>query len=335
MEKEVRSSRTISRKEFMGLMAAGAGVAVLGSCGGGGGNQGGGENYSLTLIPGVIGDEFYVTMGCGAQDKAKEMGIQLNVQGPQEFAPSAQTQVLNSVVQSQPDAILIAPTDQTAMVGPIQNAANQDIAIFTVDTTIRKDIALAHIGSDNIEGGRIAGETLAKRINEQGKVLVISVKPGISTTDQRQQGFEEAIKSYPNIEYLGTQFSNNDASQAASITTSTLQAHPDLVGIFGANLFSGQGAGTGVRQAGKKQQVNVVAFDASPTQVKSLRDGLLDALIAQHPAEIGGTGVQMAVEYLKSGKKPTEKNVATGFTAVTRDNLNKPEVQKRLYQSDC
>ena len=340
MSNDIRVRRRISRREFLGVAAAGAGVAFLGACGGGqgGGGQGGGggERYRLTLIVGVTGDEFYTTMECGAHAAAQEVGAELTAQGPEEFSAAEQTPILNAAVQANPDAILIAPTDRAAMVAPIQSAVNQDIAVVLVDTTIEKEeIALAQISSDNVEGGRQAGEALAKEIGEEGKVLVISVKPGISTTDQRQQGFEEAIEDYPNIEYLGTEYCNDDPTQAASITTSTLQSNPDLKGIFGANVFAGQGAGTGVRQTGKKDEVSVVAFDASPTQVEDLRRGNVDVLIAQHPNDIGNKGVRMAVEYLKAGQEPTSKQVTTGFTTVTRENLNKPEVQKYLYKAEC
>jgi ribose transport system substrate-binding protein len=333
---DIRIARRISRREFLGVAAAGAGVAFLGACGGGGQGGGGGESYKITLIVGVTGDEFYTTMECGAKAAARELGADLTTQGPEAFSAAEQTPILNAAIQANPDAILIAPTDRTAMVAPIQSAVNQDIPVVLVDTTIEKEgIALARISSDNVEGGRQAGEALAKQIGEEGKVLVISVKPGISTTDQRKEGFEEAIKEYPNIEYLGTEYDNDDPTQAASITTSTLQSNPDLKGIFGANVFSGQGAGTGVRQSGKKEQVSVVAFDASPTQVEDLREGNVDILIAQHPNDIGDKGVRIAVDYLKSDKEPSSKQITTGFTTVTRDNLDKPEVKEYLYKAQC
>ena len=336
MSDDIRVARRISRREFLGVAAAGAGVAFLGACGGGGQGGGGGESYRITLIVGVTGDEFYTTMECGAQDAAQELGAELTVQGPEEFSAAEQTPILNAAIQANPDAILIAPTDRTAMVAPIQSAVNQDIAVVLVDTTIEKEeIALARISSDNVEGGRQAGEALAKQIGEEGKVLVISVKPGISTTDQRKEGFEEAIKEYPNIEYLGTEYCNDDPTVAASITTSTLQSNPDQKGIFGANVFSGQGAGTGVRQSGKKDQVSVVAFDASPTQVEDLREGNVDILIAQHPNDIGDKGVRIAVDYLKSDKEPSTKQITTGFTTVTRENIDKPEVKEYLYKAQC
>ena len=336
MSDDILVGRRISRREFLGVAAAGAGVALLGACGGGGGGQGGAESYRLTLIVGLTGDEFYTTMECGAQAAARELGAELTVQGPEEFSAAEQTPILNAAIQANPDAILIAPTDRTAMVAPIQSAVNQDIPVVLVDTTIEKEeIALAQISSDNIEGGKQAGEALAREIGEEGKVMVISVTPGISTTDQRKQGFEEAIKKYPNIEYLGTEYCNDDPVKAASITTSTLQSNPDLKGIFGANVFSGQGAGTGVRQTGKKDQVSVVAFDASPTQVEDLRRGNVDVLIAQHPNDIGDRGVRIAVDYLETEKEPASKQITTGFTTVTRENLDKPEVQEYLYKAEC
>jgi len=337
MGESIRIARGLTRREFLGLAAAGAGATMLGGCGGGGGsggNQGGG-NYRLTLIQGVAGDEFYISMECGAKSEAAKLGAELDVQGPEEFDPSAQTPILNAAVQANPDAILIAPTDKTAMIGPIQSAANQDIAIFTVDTFIEKDIALANISSDNLEGGRKAAKALAGLIGEEGKVFCISVKPGISTTDQRQQGFEEGLKQYPNIEYLGTEFCEDDPNRAAQIANAKIQSTPDLAGIFGANIFSIQGAATGVRQAGKQGAVKLVGFDAGPTQVKDLRDELVDALIAQHPSDIGRIGVQMAIDYLKSQEEPSRKQVKTGLSIVTRDNLQKPEIQKYLYKAEC
>ena len=329
-------ARGITRRRFLGLAAAGAGATMLGGCGAGsGGGQGGGENYRITLIQGVRGDEFYISMECGAMSKAGELGAELDVQGPAEFSPAEQTPILNAVVQANPDAILIAPTDTAAMVGPIQTAISQDIAVFTVDTFIEKDIALANISSDNVEGGKQAAKALAKAIGEKGKVFCISVTPGISTTDQRQQGFEEGLKDYPDIEYLGTEFCDDDANKAASIANAKTQSTPDLAGIFGANLFSAQGAAAGSRQAGKEEQVKIVGFDAGPTQVRDLRSNTVDALIAQHPADIGSRGVQMAVDYLKSDKKPSQKQVMTGLTIVTRENLKQPEIEKYLYEAEC
>ena len=330
------STRQLNRRRLIGTAAAGAGITAFGL----GGSlrhsakaQDG--DYAIVLVQGVTGDNFYISMACGAQAAADELGVALDVQGPERFDATLQAPLLSAVVQTQPDAILIAPNDRTAMIAPIQEAIDAGIAVFTVDTFIESDIAVANVASDNIEGGRIAARALAEEIDEEGKVFVVNVTPGISTTDQRQQGFEEELENYPDIEYLGADYSDNDPTTAASIVNATLQANPDLAGIFGTNLFSAQGAAVGVEQAGATDTVSVVAFDAGPTQVEQLRDGTVAALIAQHPYEIGYQGVQMAVEYLESGEAPDETVVTTGYSVVTADNLEDPEIARYLYVADC
>jgi ribose transport system substrate-binding protein len=297
----------------------------------GGGAGGGGKDYKMTLIAGVKGDEFYITMSCGAQEKAKELGVTLDFQGPDQFDAAQQTPIVDAVTAKSPDAILIAPTDTKALFAPItQAAANSKIVL--VDTTLDDpSMAVSQIASDNLEGGRTAGTTLLDLIGGKGKVMVVNVKPGISTTDQRGQGFEEAVKDKPGVEYLGQEYSQDDPAKAAAIVTATLSKHPDLKGIFAANLFSAEGAASGLRQAGKLGDVKIVGFDAGPKQVKDLEDGLVQALIAQKPADIGSQGVEQAYNALEG--KPTKEKIGTGSEVITKDNL--AEMQDVLYKPSC
>jgi ribose transport system substrate-binding protein len=115
------------------------GVAVLAACGddddsGGGGGGGGGGGKDLTLVAGVKGDEFYITMNCGAQAEAKKLGASLNFQGPNEFSADQQTPIVNAVAAKKPDAVLIAPTDTKAMYAPIKQLADGGSKVVLVDT---------------------------------------------------------------------------------------------------------------------------------------------------------------------------------------------------------
>jgi len=294
------------------------------------------EEYRIAFIQGVVGDNFYITMDCGARARAAALGgVTIDTQGPEQFDQTLQTPILNAVVQSRPDAIMMAPNDAQGMIAPIQAAIDAGIPVFLVDTTINSDIQLVDVSTDNVEGGRLAARGLAEAIGEQGKVFVVNVTPGISTTDQREQGFAEEIANYPEIEYLGQEYSNNDANRAAEIVTARLQSDPDLAGIFGTNLFSAQGAAAGLRQSGRQGQVRMVGFDAGPTQVQDLRSEVVDILIAQHPGEIGETAVQIIVDYLRTGQAPDPKQITTGATIVTRDNIDDPDVARYLYVADC
>lgn len=290
--------------------------------------------YKLTLVQGVRGDQFYISMQCGADEAAKAAGSTLDVQGPAEFDASLQTPIVNSVIAKKPDAMLIAPTDSTAMIGPLKQAQAAGIKVVLVDTTVKDpSIGVSRIASDNIEGGKEAAKALAQQIGESGKVLLVNVKPGISTTDERGQGFEEGLKAYPNIQYLGQQYSNNDPAKAASIVSAALAKDPDLKGIFATNLFAAEGSATGLKGAGKQGAVKIIGFDAGPPQVKDLKDGTVQGLVVQKPLEIGADGVQQALNSLNG--QPVEKEISTGFVVATKDNLTDPEISKYLYKDSC
>jgi ribose transport system substrate-binding protein len=290
------------------------------------------KNYKLTLIAGVKGDEFYITMNCGAKAEAQAKGATLDFQGPDQFDASQQTPIVNAVQAKKPDGVLIAPTDTKALYAPIKALADNGSKVVLVDTTLdQPDIAVSQIASDNTAGGEQAAKTLLQLTGGKGKYLVINVKPGISTTDQRGAGFEKVIKSTPDATYLGQQYNNDDPAKAASIVTSTLAKNPDLTGIFATNLFGAEGAATGLRQAGKLGKVKIVGFDAGPKQVQDLKDGVVQALIAQQPANIGKQGVDQVINALNG--QPVQKKIATGFSVITQKNLSSS--QDKLYKASC
>ena len=316
----------------MGVAALAVPVAACGSddsSSGGGGSSGAKKTYKMTLIAGVKGDEFYITMNCGAQAKAKELGVKLDFQGPENFAAAEQTPIVNAVAAKKPDAVLIAPTDTKALYAPIKQMADAGTKIVLVDTTLdQPDMAVSQISSDNEAGGKTAADALAKLIGGSGKVFVVNVKPGISTTDAREKGFVAGAKA-AGLDYVGREYSNDKPEEAAAKTKAALQKNPDLAGIFGTNLFSAEGAASGVREAGAK--VKIVGFDAGPKQVKDLEDGTVQALIAQKPADIGAQGVEQAYNALTG--KPTTKKIGTESTTITKDNL--ADSQDALYKPSC
>jgi ribose transport system substrate-binding protein len=297
------------------------------------------KDYNLTLIAGVKGDEFYITMNCGAQDKAKELGVNVEFQGPDKFDASLQTPIVSAVAAKQPDAVLIAPTDTKAMFAPIKQLADSGSKIVLVDTTLEQpDLAVSQIASDNEAGGREAAKALAELIGGSGKVFVVNVKPGISTTDARAKGFEEGAKE-AGLDYLGQDFSQDEPQRAAAIIKAQLAKNPDIKGVFATNLFSAEGTANGVREAGKQGDVKIVGFDAGPAQVEQLEKGdvqdleggLLQALVAQKPADIGAQGVEQAVKAL-NGEETTPK-IGTESVTITKENL--ADSQDSLYKSSC
>lgn len=298
------------------------------------------KDVDIVLVPGLTTDAFYITMNRGAQAAAEALGINVDFQGAEEFDPVLQTPVLDAVIARGPDAILIAPTDSTQLIEPLRRADEAGIPVITVDTFIDDgkyqdgsgdgDFPISYIASDNIEGGRMAARFMAEAIGSEGSVYVSNVRPGISTTDQREEGFKaEMAENYPDVTVLDTQYNENDASLAASQFNAVLARNPDVKGVFGANLFSAVGAANGVEGAGKSGDVTVIAFDAPQSIVDNIKSGLVDAAIAQHPAEIGYYGVVTAYAYLTGQSVPPA--IGTGFTVINLDNVDDEATQKFIY----
>ncbi|MEF2976320.1 ABC transporter substrate-binding protein [Subtercola sp. YIM 133946] len=323
-----------SKRRLVSLVGIGAIAALsLSACAGGGSTSSTPGAYKLSFVQGVAGDEFYITMQCGIEAEAAKLGVTVNTQGPAKFDPTLQKPIVDSVVASKPDALLIAPTDVTAMQAPLNAAAQAGIKVVLVDTSVDDpSFATAQISSDNNGGGK-AGFDAIKQLNPNGgKVLIMATDPGISTTDARIAGFEDAVKADSSFDYLGVQYSHNDPAEAAKLITAALAKDPDIVGVFATNTFAAEGTATGVRQAGKQDTVKIAGFDAGPAQVKDLRDGTIDALVAQQPALIGADGVDAAVAALK-GETVTAKT-QTGFQVLTLDNIDTTG-KDYVYKSSC
>lgn len=291
------------------------------------------KHYNITLIAGIKSDEFYITMNCGAKAEAQKLGVGYTFTGPDQFAAPQQIPIVNSVTAKHPDTVLIAPTDTTALIQPMQQMKSAGIKVVEVDTTVNDNsIAVSSISSDNEAGGKLAADTLAKLVGNKGTVMVVNVNPGISTTDARAKGFNEQMKAkYPQIKVLQTQYDGDDQAKAAQIVTSTYASHPDLSGIFAANVVTAEGVATGLREAHAVGKVQTVGFDAGPASVQDLDKGVVQALIAQEPATIGKDGIDEAVNALEG--KPVQPHIGTGLVAITK--ANKGSMSQYYYKSSC
>lgn len=298
------------------------------------------DNIRIVLIPGLTTDAFYITMNKGAQAAAEALGITVDFQGAPNFNPVEQIPVLDAVIASAPSAILIAPTDKVQLVEPLRKAVDAGIPVVTVDTFIDDgkyqdgagdgDFPMSYIASDNVAGGRMGASAMCAAIGGKGSVYVSNVNPGISTTDQREEGFKAGIaENCPDVQILETQYNEDDSATAAAQFQAVIASNPDLAGVFGANLFSALGAANGVEAAGKGGEVTVIAFDAPQSIVDQIKSGLVDMTIAQHPFEIGYYGVITAYAHITGN--PVPPHIGTGYTVMTAENVDDPEVAKFIY----
>jgi ribose transport system substrate-binding protein len=251
------------------------------------------EGRSVSLVLGVSGSPFYEALACGAKAKAAELGLDLTVAAGDQFAADAQIPVVNGVIAKRPAAAAVVPTDAQALIQPLRQLTSAGTRLVTVDQTLADEtVAASQVLTDNLAGGALAADEINELTGGTGKVLVITQPPGSTAQDQRTQGFEEQLKRYPGLTYLGAQYQSDDPQKAAQIITATLAAHPDLAAVFSTNDQGAIGAVTGLQQAGKAGQVKMVAYDAATAEVNAFKNGTIHALIAQNPHQEGEVAMQ-------------------------------------------
>lgn len=294
-----------------------------------------GDELRIAFIPGSTTSPFYISMKDGAEEVAEELGVELIWQGAAEWDYVQQSAIVDNMITDKVDAIIIAPTDINAMVAPLQRAKDAGITVLTVDTNIEdKEVYVSNITSDNKEGGELAADTLAEMIDNEGKVMVMNLKPGVTTTDLRQEGFIDRIeKEYPKIEVVATEYMDNQATVAAKKVQDVLLNHPDLKGVFATGDVQGIGTAQGLGASNKVGEVQLLSYDASPEQIESLEKGEMQALISQKPLEEARLAMEMAVDYIQNNGE-FDKQILLENIVVTPENMNDEEVKELLYSED-
>ena len=294
----------------------------------------------IGFLPGVV-DPFYQVMQLGVEAAAKDLGYDVVTQVPPTWGVEAQTPLLNAMIaRGDINYIITAPVDQDQMVAPLKAAVDAGIKVITVDTFLgdgdyangKVTFPISYIGSDNEEGGRISADGLAKAIGGKGTVYINSTNPNVSSVSGREKGFkEEMAAKYPDIKVLGPDYNLDDLNKAQQQTAAILQQHPDLAGVFGTNVFSAQGAGTAVANAGLTGKVQVVAYDATKAAMDLMSKGTVTLVLAQKPFDMG----YMAVEFAAAdaaGVTSLPKRVETGFAILDKDNASDPAFSRFVYQ---
>jgi ribose transport system substrate-binding protein len=294
----------------------------------------------IGFLPGVV-DPFYQVMQLGVEAAAKDLGVDVVTQIPATWGVQVQTPILDSMVaRGDLNYIITAPTDKDQMVGPLKAAVDHGIKVITVDTFLGDGdyvngpvkFPISYIGSDNTQGGRICGLALAKAIGGEGAVYINSTNPNVSSVEGREKGFKEVMeKQFPKIKVSGPDYNLDDPNKATQQTAAVLEREPKLGGVFGTNVFSAQGAGAAVVNAGLGGHVQVVAYDATKLAIELLNKGVVTMVLAQKPFDMGYMAVQFAVADA-AGVTSLPRRVETGFAIIDKDNVKDPTVARFIYQ---
>jgi ribose transport system substrate-binding protein len=299
------------------------------------------EKLTFAYVPGIE-DPFMRMIEKGARAKAEELGVELLVsEYPKAWGPEVQVPILEAhMARGGYDFLMVVPTSVDALIAPLKKIYDQGVEIITCDTFIGDgdyskssdySFPLAYIGTDNELGGEKVGEHLAKMLGEKGKVYLINTNPDTSSVMGREKGFKKGIAKYPNIKLVGVDYCLDVQQKAQEQTLAALQKNPDVVGIFGVNLYSAQGAYQAVVNMGLTGAVKIATWDATVDLINALKEGKVDLVLAQKPAEIGQLAVEWGYKHLIEGAE-IPKKVIPGFEFFTRENVNDPDMQQFIYK---
>ena len=292
--------------------------------------------YDIAVIIKATDSDFWQYLLVGAQNYGFEHPdlVKITTYGPPSEADiDKQVAILENVISTNPDAIVIASTSSDATVPAIEMAYDKGIKIITVDNRVNTKKVHSFLATDNSVGGAMAADKMFEYLKKNNistagkKIAVVSAMAGVQVLTDRDIGFVTRIKQLiPGIQLIDTKYVDNDIIKAMSVTEDLITTYgKDLVGIFADNNHSADGVARSISEQKLGNKIIVTAYDSDPEEVAAIKSGVLKAIMVQDPYGMGYKGVDSAVRAIQGEKLP--EYVDTGVVAVENHNVNNPEIQ--------
>ena len=278
---------------------------------------GGGKSDTKVLLAiSTLSNPFFIEMRDGAQAAASAAGVELVVSDAQDDSATQSNQLADAISQGF-DIVVLNATDSEA-VAPAVIALNEaKIPVILVDREVNGVKSETYVASDNVELGRLGGEALIKAIGGKGKVAVLRGISGLPSSNERFQGFNEAVAAADGVEVVAAQVADYDRARGLDVMSNIIQGNPDIVGVFAENDEMALGAIQALGgQAGK--DIFVVGIDGTPDALAAIKTGTMYATIAQQASELGKAGVDQALAFLDG--KTLEATTVVAVKTVTADS---------------
>lgn len=298
------------------------------------------DRIYIGAVAAEAGIPYFTTMQWGAMDAARDFNVELYWTGPAEWDFSKQQSFIDGVLATNPDALLLVPTDSDAYVSYVDEWMQDGLPVICCDAVLKEHVDLVGYNSDPYEGGATAAKIFYEMNGPGGVYQPVSTNPGAYGANLRVSGFVETMQELdPTCKMLEVLFPTNDANKAAEMVSASIVGNPDMTGVFVATSAPASGAASAVIEAGKSGEIKIAAFDADPQQVADLKAGIYDVLIAQDPYQMGYDAVMNLAKYVRG--EITQEDLAAmfddpgvvhyGTMALTRDNIDDPANKKFMY----
>ncbi len=283
------------------------GLMVLFAC-----QRGERDAPTIALVVKTQNNPFFVDMENGAKEAAAKLGVNLVVQAAErEVDVEKQMQIIENLIQRRVNAICVSPSGSKEIVPAIVKANKAGVPVLIIDSGVDEETLkwaggyiATFIGSDNFEGGKLAGEYIIKKLSGKGKVAILEGIPGHETADARRDGFQKAIDKAMGIEIAVSQVANSERDKGFNVFQNILQSHPEVQALFATNDMMALGAVEAIAAADRTNDIIVVGFDAVDDARQAIQKGQMHGSIAQFPAEMGRLAVENAVRLINGETIP-------------------------------
>jgi ribose transport system substrate-binding protein len=291
---------------------------------------------AIAVVPKGTSHEFWKSVHAGAVKAARETGVEIIWKGPlREDDRQSQIDVVESFIDMRVKGLVIAPLDRRALVPVVSDAVGRRIPVVVIDSALDSDAPSSYVATDNLLGGRLAGEHLAKLLGGTGRVMMLRYVEGSASTAERETGFLQAMAKHPGISVVSaTQFAGATSESALKASENLIATHRAadgtllVKGVFCSTEPTTFAMLRALEVAGLSDGVQVVGFDSSPKMVEAMNRGRLAATVVQDPINIGYLGVKTMVQH-RRGERPGNR-IDTGVTLVTRESMAEPRMKELL-----
>ncbi len=322
------------------ILAAGLLAVMSVACGGGSGTgstpASGAKSYRLAVIPKGTTHEFWKSIHAGAVKASRELqaqGTQVDViwKGPiREDDREQQIQVVEGFVSQGVNGIVLAPLDSRALVRPVEEARRAGIPTVIFDSALESTDIVSYVATDNRKGGRLAAEHMGQVLGGKGKVLMLRYQEGSASTEAREAGFLDGLKTFPGITLVSSdQYAGPTRDTAKRAAENLLNRFGnDIQGVFCPNESSAAGMLLALQDLGKAGKLTFIGFDASQVFLDAMARKEMHGFVLQNPFDMGYRAVKTMVEHLAGTK--VEAVIDTGVTIITPENMETAESKRLL-----
>ncbi|MGM1047149.1 MAG: ribose ABC transporter substrate-binding protein RbsB [Bacillota bacterium] len=270
------------------------------------------KDMKIGLSISTLNNPFFVSLKDGVIAEAAKQGIEVVVVDAQNDS-AKQSNDVDDLIQQGVNALLINPTDSSAISTVVQTANSLGIPVITLDRSAEQGDVEALVASDNIKGGQMAAEYMVEQLGEGTKVIELEGVPGASATRERGKGFHDVADQ--KLKVVAKQSADFDRTKGLNVMENLLQGNPDVKAVFAHNDEMALGAIEAIQSSGK--DIMVIGFDGNDDALNSIKAGKLTATIAQQPELIGQLAVQAAKDVQQG--KAVEKTIPAPLKLVIKE----------------